>query len=117
MVAAKRTQCIDDRIEVLTRFWREFDVIHAHQRTGMKPLWGLLQEDPTLTPPHLQSPYQDGLHRVLLSTDLQQKATRLWGTGTTLHRPELIIPNPYPVHTLAKTFGVALQFWQGCGLT
>lgn len=106
---------VEERLEAMRSFWREFDAIHARQRPGMLPLWGLIDDRGT----HLPNgqPYQTGLHHRLLSTDLLLKIDRLWSTCMLTRWPERIVSALSPHMTMADAFGPALKFWHGCALT
>jgi hypothetical protein len=113
------TSPIEVRIATLKKFWAAFDDIHAKQRSGMKPLWGLIEESEFLA---LESgdagyPYQPGLYRNLLPSDLIADIERLWGSIMFTKWPDRIVTEPFPHRLMAETFGPALFFWQSCALT
>jgi hypothetical protein len=110
---------IEERVEVLRRYWQTFDDIHARQASGMRPLWGLVEDVPfTLADDSVATiPYQDGLYRDLLPADLLADIERLWGAVMLPRWPEGIVTQPSPHLALAETFGPALKFWHGCALT
>jgi hypothetical protein len=106
---------VERRVDVLGRWWTQFDAVHARQATGMTPLWGLVEEGahalgsaPGPVP---------GLYRQLMPTDLVDEVDRLWD-GLTLPRwPETIVSEPYPHRLMAETLGPAVRFWHGVALT
>lgn len=110
---------VEQRVDVLTRYWNAFDDIHARQATGMPPLWGLVEDhrpfdfyyhDPNL-------PYQPRLYLQLLPATLLTEIERLWGSMLLPRWPDRIISEPSPHMALAETMGPALTFWHGCALT
>ncbi|MGV9308717.1 hypothetical protein ACWDLG_35545 [Nonomuraea sp. NPDC003727] len=106
---------VEQRVDVLRRWWLEFDSVHARQESGMKPLWGLV-EDVGYSVGYGQQPgYR--LYRTLLPSDLVEEIDLLWD-GTTLPRwPEAVVSEPYPHRLMADTFGPAVSFWHGVALT
>ncbi len=44
IVSKKDAAPLEQRVAVLKRYWNIFDEIHARQKAGMKPLWGLVEE-------------------------------------------------------------------------
>lgn len=109
---------VEQRVDVLARYWQAFDAIHARQRSGMKPLWGLVEEDTFLNLlPETTVPYQAGLYRELLPDSLVQEIDALWGAMMLPRWPESIVTAIYPHALMAQAFGPALSFWHGCALT
>lgn len=109
---------IEARIAALKRLWWVFDDIHEKQRSGMKPLWGLVEESEWISlEPEADSPYQPGLYRDLLPSDLIADIESLWGTIMFTRWPERIVTEAFPHRLMAETFGPALLFWQSCALT
>ncbi|HEU5384161.1 MAG TPA: hypothetical protein VFV38_52880 [Ktedonobacteraceae bacterium] len=109
---------IEQRVAVLERFWHYFDTIHAQQQSGMKPLWGLIDEGILdLFPQNATSPYQPGLYRQLLPGELLDEICQLWGTMMLPSYPDRLISEPFPYNKMAELLGPALRFWQGCALT
>jgi hypothetical protein len=104
---------VEQRADALTRWWTQFDTVHARQTTGMPTLWGMVEEG--FTNPE-QGPTQP-LYRQLLTTDLVTRIDQLWD-GVTLPRwPETIVSEPYPHRLMAETLGPAATFWHGVALT
>ena len=106
---------VERRVEVLGRWWTQFDAIHARQAADMAPLWGLVEEGaPALGYAPGPTP---GLYRQLLPADLVDEVDRLWD-GVILPRwPETIVSEPYPHRLMAETLGPAVRFWHGVALT
>lgn len=107
---------VEQRVDVLRRYWAAFDDIHARQTSGMSGLWGLVDDGLGFFRMDEQ-PYQPGLHRTLLPVDLVAAVDGLWGTECLSRWPERIVGAPHPHKNLAETFGAALRFWNGCALT
>ncbi|MGC4900488.1 hypothetical protein ACLQ2Y_14245 [Micromonospora echinospora] len=103
------------RVNVLTRWWTEFDAIHACHRAGQHTLWGLVDEGHTSTE-DVNGPTAN-LYRRILSNELLADIDRLWD-GVTLPRwPDTIVSEPYPHRLMADTLGPAVDFWHGVALT
>lgn len=111
---------VQERIGVMKEYWEAFDGVHARQRTGMPPLWGLVEEwrgyslTGTRDP---DGPYTEGIYRRLLPPELLVEVERLWGTAVLPREPARIVTEPFPHVAMADAFGPALRFWQGCALT
>ncbi len=110
---------VEQRVGILRDFWNEFDAVHARQAPGMRPLWGLVEEDHTGSGVGWQDPewYTPGLYRYLLSPELCARVQQAWSTTMLPRWPEHIVTNPAPYAAMADAFGPALTFWQGVGLT
>lgn len=110
---------IEERVAVLRRYWLAFDDLHARQRPGMRPLWGLVEEFPSLhlREPNENSPHQPKLYLELLPRELVEDVERLWGTAMLPRWPDRIVSEPFPHFLMVETFGPALKFWQSCALT
>jgi hypothetical protein len=110
---------VEERVAVFKRYWKAFDDLHAHQRPGMKPLWGLVEESTSidLREPNVNSPYQPKLYLELLPPELIEEIERLWGTVMLTKWPDRIVSEPFPHFLMVETFGPALKFWQSCALT
>jgi hypothetical protein len=112
------TSPVEARIEALKKFWEVFDSVHSKQQTGMKPLWGLIEEVGSIAfERNAESPYQPGLYRELVPGQLIGEIESLWGTIMITKWPDRIVTEPFPHQTMAETFGPALRFWQSCALT
>jgi hypothetical protein len=106
---------VERRVDVLSRWWTQFDAVHARQTVGMQTLWGLVEEGADALG-YGPGPLP-GLYRQLLSPDLVDELDQLWD-GLTLPRwPETIVSEPYPHRLMAETLGPAVRFWHGVGLT
>lgn len=109
---------VEARIATLKKFWKAFDEIHAKQKPGMKPLWGLVEESGFVSfERNAESPYQPGLYREIISTDLRGEIESLWGSLMLTRWPDRIVTEPFPHRLMAETLGPALLFWQSCALT
>jgi hypothetical protein len=106
------------RSTVLGHYWKAFDEIHARQKSGMRSLWGLVEEGGFINLDDVwRTPYQAGLFRELLPADLLRDIEELWG-GTMISKwPDRVVSEPYPHAAMADALGPALSFWQGCALT
>ncbi len=109
---------IEQRVDLLSRYWHVFDEIHARQTEGMKALWGLVEDSRSFDfYNHLQSPYQPRLYLQHLPKSMLSEIERLWGTVMLPRWPDRIVSEPFPHMLLAETLGPALKFWHGCALT
>lgn len=109
---------VEERTACLKDYWREFDDLHTKQQPGMKSLWGLVQESNVMVIERDgNSPWQPGLYLELLSPQLIAEIERLWGTVMLTKWPDRIVSEPSQHYLMAQTFGQALNFWHGCGLT
>jgi hypothetical protein len=111
----KASSPIEERVDVLRSYWREFDVIHARQRPGMSPLWGLVDDGGISLA--AREPYQAGLYRTLLTSALLEKIDRLWGACMLTRWPDRLVSAISPHALVAEALGPALKFWHGCALT
>jgi hypothetical protein len=104
-----------ERVAVMRRWWQQFDEVHARQRPGMRPLWGLVDEGIYVL--DNQRGPTPRLYRELLSGDLVADVDRLWD-GCVLPRwPERIVSEPHPHKLMAETAGPALTLWHGIAMT
>jgi len=114
---------VEQRVSTLKRYWDAFDAIHARQRSGMEPLWGLVEESATqgfILSRSVRDDkrlYRVGLYRRLLPASLLKEIDQLWGSVMLPREPDRIVTELSPHALMAKTFGPALRFWQGCALT
>lgn len=111
----QNTSPVEERLEAMRNFWREFDGVHARQRPGMPPLWGLV-DDGRIQLSNGQ-PYRPGLYRTLFSGPLLQTIDRLWANCMLARWPERVVSALSPHSTMAESFGAALNIWHGCALT
>lgn len=109
---------IHERVQALNGFWQAFDTAHAAQESGMKSLWGLVDE----TSAHQfvreeVGPYEAHKYLEHLPQALCNDVDRLWGTTLLNKYPERVVSEPFPHSRMAEVFGPALKFWNGCALT
>jgi len=106
---------VQERVAVMGNWWQAFDRVHAAQRTGMPPLWGLVDDGHEVIASGLGA--QPGLYRRLLPSELSSDIDRLWD-GVTLRRwPERIVSEFHPHHQMVDAFGPAVDLWHGVALT
>jgi hypothetical protein len=110
---------VENRVSILRDYWGEFDAAHARQAPGMRPLWGLVEEDHSGAGVGWQGPewYTPGVFRTLLSPALCARIEQAWDATMLPRWPEHIVTNLAPHAAMADAFGPALTFWQGVGLT
>lgn len=115
---ARLVSPVEERVQVLRDYWWALDKIHAAQRPGMTPLWGLV-DDLGFSLPGSRStaPYHPGLYRDLLPLPLLESVERLWGTSLLPRWPDRMVTTLSPHARLAEAWGPALRFWHGCALT
>lgn len=109
---------VDERVRVLETFWQQFEQVHTQQASGMRSLWGLVEEGGGI---HIgwEGPdwYNPRLYLEVLPSDLIEKIEQLWGSTMLPRWPERIVSEISPHAVMADTFGVALRFWHGAALT
>lgn len=119
---------IEQRVDVLKRYWQVLDELHSQQVLGKKSLWGLIEDtgfihlgediEPTFyysnyeVPPHTPE-----LYRQLLPSEILDEIDILWGSKMLSRWPEKMVTESDPHYAFAQTFGPALKFWHGCSLT
>lgn len=109
---------IEERVSCLKDYWRTFDEIHSRQKSGMKPLWGMVEESDSIEfERNPNFPFYPQLYLEFLPANLIQQIEKLWGTTMLNKYPERIVTEPFPHFVMAKVFGPALYFWQNCALT
>lgn len=108
---------VEQRVELLTEYWNTFDEIHAQQKTGMRSLWGLIEEGGFLNFSNHLEHFNPFLYLELLPQNIRSEIESLWGTILLPQWPEHIVSEPFPHALMAKTLGPALKFWNGCALT
>ena len=123
---------IEQRIELLKRYWQAFDRLHAAQTSGMPPLRGLVQEHSYVST-HLgdldrqaeqrnerdtsdEAPVAPRLYERLLPGELNADVERLWATIMLPRWPDRLVTEPDPHLRLFEAFGPALQFWHEAAL-
>jgi len=110
---------VEQRVDLLRRYWQAFDAIHARQAVGMTSLWGLVEErmvSAALTESGAAYP-QAFLYRRLLPAELVAEIDQLWGTMLLPRYPEYVVSEAYPHAAMSEAFGPALTFWHGSALT
>lgn len=109
---------IEERTACLKKYWKVFDTIHAQQKSGMRPLWGLVEENGRIDFESFNDEiFHPGLYLEVLPADLIEEIEKLWGTTILNKHPESIVSEPFPHAVIAEVFGPALLFWQNCALT
>jgi hypothetical protein len=114
---------VEQRVDVLKRFWREFDELHARQTSRMDSLWGLVQDDAYVSANlGVDADDEEGIHtarlyKQLLSRELQADIERLWSTAVLPRWPDRLVTDPAPHARVAEALGPALRFWEGAALT
>lgn len=108
---------VEERVDVLRRYWAELDEIHARQSPGMPSLWGLVEEESSPTLFNHGPEYNPGIFRTLLSRNLQDNIERLWGTVMLPRWADRIVSSVTPHVALAESLVPALELWHGVALT
>ncbi|MFO0618045.1 MAG: hypothetical protein U0414_35970 [Polyangiaceae bacterium] len=108
---------VEKRVATLRGYWAEFDAIHASQKPGMPPLWGLVQDSPLDLGPIASTPYQSCLYLRRFSPSVLQGVASGWATTVLPKWPETVVTEPFPHMAVADVLGPALKFWHGCALT
>lgn len=112
---ADATSPVQRRVEVLKRTWHEVDALHAAQVPGGRNMWGLLDERDDPFDDRFEG-YVFGLHRELLSSELNRDIGELWGTSATGRAPDRLVTRVLPHAGVWDAFGPALQFWHRISL-
>lgn len=110
------------RLAVLREFWDHFEAAHARQAPGMNSLWGFSDiEALRLTgvdnAGNGPAWYHQGQYRARLPRALLGEIERLWGGLFLPSAPDRIVSSTSPYNGMLDTFGPALRFWHGVGLT
>jgi hypothetical protein len=113
---------IHQRIRVMREYWEHFDRVHSEQAPGMQSLWGFADDaglrlnglDNSQNGP---SWYRPGQHRTALPTSLLANIARLWGGLFMPTTPDCVVTAVAPYRGMLDSFGPALRFWDGVGLT
>jgi hypothetical protein len=105
-IGAKLASPVEDRVRVLTKYWRIFDEIHGRQSSGMPSLWGLVEEGRGVRI-GWEGPdwYNPRLYEEMLPKDLQDAIKGLWGTVMLPRWPDRIVTESAPHALMAETFG------------
>jgi hypothetical protein len=109
---------VERRVKVLREFWTAFDEIHNRQSPGMPSLWGLVEESRFVSIGR-QGPdwFHPQLYRKLIPANTVEAIEKLWGTVMLPQVPHRVVSEISPQGLMGETFGPALSFWHGCGLT
>ncbi|MFK0288806.1 TerD family protein [Streptomyces sp. NPDC090499] len=107
---------VEERVAALRDWWAAFDHTHAVQRTGMRPLWGLVDNELMAFGPD-QYGFTQQLYRQVLPASVNEQVDRLWQSVTLQRHAKSIVSNPRPHQLMAETLGPALEFWHGVALT
>ncbi|MBS1676691.1 MAG: hypothetical protein JST08_04810 [Actinobacteria bacterium] len=106
---------VERRVEVLKKTWAEVDGLHAAQVPGGQNMWGLLDER--------DDPFDDrwdgyvfGLHRQLLSPELNEEINGQWGTSVIGRAPDRLVTRILPHAGALDALGPALAFWHTISL-
>jgi hypothetical protein len=109
---------IEERIACLKKYWKEFDILHSQQKSGMRSFWGLVEENGRIDFESFNDEiFYPRLYLEVLPADLVEEIGKLWGTTMLNKYPESIVSEPFPHAVMAEVFGPALLFWQNCALT
>lgn len=108
---------VERRLEALGRYWKEFDAAHASQEPGMESLWGFIDEGRFYVRPFNAAGYVPNSYKSRLPRDFLDDVEALWGTTALAKFPDRIVSEPFPHHSMSKSFGPALDLWHGIGLT
>ena len=109
------TSPVERRVQVLTRLWHEVDALHAAQVPGGRNLWGLVDERDDPFDDRWEG-YEFGLHRELLTPELNHDIKALWGTSVIGRAPDRLVTRVLPHAGAWDAFGPAFQFWHRIGL-
>ena len=108
---------VERRISTMRRYWASFDSIHSRQAPEMPALWGLVDSGFGFGVAGSDDPYNVGIYRHLLPSDLLADIDQLWGTECLARWPDRVVGATHTHKNLADAFGPALSFWQECALT
>jgi hypothetical protein len=119
----QRESSLEERFDVLRRYWHCFSHLHEIQTERGPSLWGLVDERRDSPNVRIigntayENPYHDRLWESLLPKELQADIERLWRLKIDLKQPAEPVVEHFPQALMAETFGPALRFWHGCALT
>ncbi|MFE3032556.1 TerD family protein [Streptomyces canus] len=108
---------VEERVAALREWWTAFDQAHAVQRSGMRPLWGLVDDNIMAFSGQDEHGFTQQLYRQVLPASVNEQVDRLWQSVTLQRHPRSIVSNPHPHQLMAETLGPALEFWHGVALT
>lgn len=109
------TSPVERRVDALKRTWQEVDALHAAQIPGGRNMWGLLDERDDPFDDRFEG-YVLGLHRELLSSELNRDIKELWRTSVIGRVPDRLVTRVLPHAGVWDAFGPALQFWHRISL-
>lgn len=104
---------VEERVAVMRRWWQAIDSVHAAQQSRRKPPRGLVEDGFVLASGQIPAP---GLYRQLLPRDLCSAVERLWNGVVLTRWPERIVSEIFPHNSMAKTFGSAIDLWNGVAI-
>ncbi len=109
---------VDERVGTLRAFWHHFDEAHTRQASGMRSLWGFVEESRAVRI-GWDGPawYNARLYRELLPSGLVEEIERLWASIMLPRWPARIVSEVSPHALMAEAFGPTLAFWHGAALT
>ncbi|MFC4469267.1 TerD family protein [Streptomyces xiangluensis] len=107
---------VEERVAALREWWTAFDQTHAAQRPGMRPLWGLVDDNIMAFGPD-EHGFTQQLYRQVLPASVNEQVDRLWQSVTLQRHAKSIVSNPRPHQLMAEALGPALEFWHGVALT
>ena len=107
---------VEQRVDVIKRFWTAFDGLHARQRPGMPSLWGLVGEGRLGNAGDDASLVKAEFHTRALPAELNADVARLWGTIMLPRWPDRIVSASVPHAQMVATMGPALPFWHEAAL-
>jgi len=109
---------IEERLQVVRAWWKEYDAIHARQTSKMRPLWGLV-DDGCISVTHNNPAMMPTarLYEQVLSESTLTAVRKLWSVAVLPQWPERLVVEPHPHAALARLLGPALRFWDGVSLT
>jgi hypothetical protein len=108
---------VDRRLAALRRVWEAIDALHAAHTPQAGSLWGIFDERDEVHDTRFDDQYRKGLHRQLLSAEVNAEVTELWGTVATSKAPDRLVTRWLPHHGVWDALGPALHFWHEVALT
>ena len=106
---------IEQRTDVLRRYWAVFDAAHADQRPGQPSLLGLVGD--AWVASGSDTPFLRPAAELLLPAPLLVEVESLWRGECTARYPQRIVSTLFPHARMAEAFGPALTFWHEVALT
>jgi hypothetical protein len=108
---------IEQRVQAIKRYWKEFDRLHAEQRIGMPSLVSLSQDFGPYVLSLVEGREEELSINEALPADLIGDIHRLWDTAVMPRWPERLITQISPLGAMVQAIGPALRFWEGAALT